>query len=146
MSDNGSSKVPSSQSSADPLDQYFYALGDGKDPFLVLLGRDGIPHRTRGLPPLLRDQDPEYRQPQTGGQLHGAVFDLGVEEQRAAYERTLSRVYTLQLRGAAKICVVDRRFVESRGTWLVYCEWLELFTYDAPGTNPETSRILWRRD
>lgn len=93
-------------------------------------GLDDIPFVGSGSP-LIKRNDPDSRQLRVGSRFHCAVFDVGDEEQRKEYERTLSVVYSLAASGRTAITNIDRQYDSSTRSWRVYLEWRENFTYDA---------------
>ncbi len=154
MSDNGNSnggsplaydKVPPALNPHDVLNQFVYSVG-GSDNFTTYPGMDGIPHRAKSAR-FFKDDDPESRRPQGGGQVRCETFDLSDAKEKLAYQVVSSRVYSMAQQGKALICSVDRQFVESKGGWVVYFEWIELFTYDPnnPRETGETRTGVLRR-
>lgn len=110
----------------DALTDVVYGVG-GVNPFMTLPGIGGVPHRTAGAYSLYESG---ARPRKRGGQLHCEIYDVGDEKQRKAYEKSFSRVYTMVNAGTALVLSINRQFVAERCAWLVYFEWIELFTYD----------------
>ena len=138
-------KVPPALNPDDPLNQFVFSVGGG-DNFATFPGLDGIPHRARGVR-YLKENDPVHRRPQSGGQVRCETYDLSVEAEKTAYQVVTSRVYSMAQQGKAVICHVDRQFVPAKGGWVVYFEWIELFTYDpvSPRELGETKVGVLRR-
>lgn len=136
MSKNGKRKIPTPLDPNDPLNEVIYSLGSQrKSKFKVFPGLDGIPHYASGVH-LYKESDPEHLRPQRGGKVHCEIYDIGDEQQRKQYELTSSLVYSMATKGKAIIVNIERRFVEQKATWLVYFEWIELFTYDPTKRKP----------
>lgn len=121
----------------DSIAEIAYMSGDSADSDIrAYPGFDGIPHRSPGPGAIYKEDDPEYKRPNPGGQVHCHVFDLSDPEQLLDYEKLASCVYTKQQAGAALLCQVERRFIAEIQTWKVYYEWIELFTFDPRGRGP----------
>ena len=136
VSDNGNSdersiardKVPLALNPHDPLNQFVYSVG-GNDNFTTYPGLEGIPHRAK-VARFIKESDPDYRRPISGGQVRCETYDLTDEKEKLAYQVVSSRVYSMARQGKALVCHVDRQFIAEKRGWVVYFEWIELFTYD----------------
>lgn len=83
---------------------------------------DGAPFRVSGRPPLLKNEEYE----QSLERVYDAkvdTFDISIPEQKQKLENILDNAANQWFR----ILHMDRKFVETKGTWLVYVEWLETF-------------------
>lgn len=125
--DNG---LPLPLNSSDPLAAVIYDLADGRgDRFHTFPGRDGVPHRATGVR-YYKEDDPAHMQPRSAGRTHCEVFDTGDPRQKERYEMITSLAYSMAKQGKAIITSVDRQFSPRTGSWLIFLEWIELFTYD----------------
>ena len=122
---------------ADPLHQFAFATGGGEDRFNTYPGMDGIPHRAKGVR-LYRKDDPARSQPQPGGQVRCMLFDISKPEEKQAYEKQASRIFTMAQQGKAVFCAIERNFDSGSGSMKVYVEWIEYYTYDPTGPREHT--------
>jgi len=133
MKSNGNGKdIHPPLNPSDPMNSFVYSLGnESDDAFRTMQGIGGVPHRApkRGVR-MYKDDDPEHMRPQPGGQVSCAMFDIGNPNDRIAYEKTASRVFSMQQHGKAALFSVERVFDASKGSWIIYYEWVEYFTYD----------------
>lgn len=124
--------------SYDGLDEVVNSLSGNTRPLTVFPGSDGIPHVSPGAG-LYKKDDPLSRQPQPGGIVKCKVFDMADEADMEAYTKLASMVYSAAKAGKMVVSAIDRRFIEKSGSWKIYFEWVELFTYAPPAvTNVPT--------
>ena len=93
---------------------------DGK---AILPGHDGLPFR--GPVPHLKEDDPDFRQPQIGMRMHVRVFDLSESKDMLYYEQ----VWQLVANGFATISNEDKQYDESKKNWRIFLRWVDLFTH-----------------
>lgn len=117
----------------DPLASVVTAMSGRNNDFQTYPGIDGIPHVARGVTYYKKD-DPAKKKPQMAGRVMCEIFDLGKEEDRKRYQVTATLVYSMARHGKMVISAVDRQYQPDKGTWTIYFEWIELFTYDPNST------------
>ena len=137
--DNGNgSALPTPLNSADPLAAVIYDMaGDRKDRFSTFPGMDGVPHRATGVR-YYKNKDPAHLQPNSAGRVHCEIFDISDPAQKERYELVSSLAYSMAKQGKAIVTSVDRQFNQQAGSWLIFLEWVELFTYDTMGARGQS--------
>lgn len=125
--------LPAQIDNEDPLNAVIGSLTNDYDRgFNTYSAGDGIPHRAAGVR-YYKNDDPEHLQPKSAGRVRCETFDIGDPEDKKRYEGAVSLVYSMARQGKAVINSVDRQFMPDKGSWMVYFEWIELFTYDPAG-------------
>jgi hypothetical protein len=85
----------------------------------------GLPYRGPAFP--YKEDDPIERQPQMRMQAHVRIFNLGDEEDRAAYEENAQKWADQTI----QVSFEDRQYDPEEKTWTVLMRWFDLF-YAAP--------------
>lgn len=131
--ENNGFDIPLPFNSSDPLATVINDLACGDNSkFKTFSGIDGIPHRASGIR-YYKEKDPEHMRPQSAGRVHCEIFDISDVKQKNRYEIVISLAYSLAKSGKAIITAIDRQFNQHTSSWLIYFEWIELFTYDPMG-------------
>ena len=89
----------------------------------ILPGFQGLPFR--GKIPNLKEDDAEFRQPQSTSQLFIRVFDLSKKEDLAYYEK----VCQLVANGFATVSVEEKVYDDSIHSWRVLLRWMIDYAY-----------------
>ena len=129
-----SDNPPPSLDPNDPLVAAVTGANSAGQPYQVFHGAGDIPHRATGVR-YYKNNDPQHMKPKTAGHVRCAIFDLSSDEQRKQYEATASLAYSFANHGRAAITAIDRQYNQQKGTWLVYLEWIEYYTYDPKGSS-----------
>lgn len=122
-------KVPPALNPEDSLNSFVFSMGGDQDRFNTYQGIDGIPHRAFAARPIKED-DPDRRRPQSAGQVGCETYDVSIPEEKLAYMRTVSRIYSLARQGKAMIVAHERQFIDEKRSWLIFFEWIEFYSYD----------------
>lgn len=89
----------------------------------ILPGFNGVPFR--GDVPMLRDGDPETRQPQMAMQLHVRVFNLADPKDMEYYEK----IWQLIANGFALKSSEEKVYDPESKNWRVFMRWAMQFSY-----------------
>lgn len=90
-------------------------------------GFDGVPFRTRGnAAPLLKQTDPQHKQPKTTTDMHVDIFDLSDSKQMLRMQEILDHC----AKGKGYISEMDKQYEEKIGSWKVLLVWGEFFLED----------------
>jgi len=89
----------------------------------VFPGVDGLPFR--GTPPMLRDNDPDHKQPQRGLEAHLDIFVLNNEDDK----KKLVNIRQAAVNGYVQIGKEDLQYDAELKTWRVLVFWYDVFAY-----------------
>ena len=84
---------------------------------------EGLPFR--GKIPDLREDDPDYKQPQIGSEAHVTVYDLSNPEHLEHYQK----VWQLIANGTAMLSAEERVYDPEIKNWRVFMRWADSFTF-----------------
>ena len=124
------------------LERVISAIGGATCPtggYKIFSGMDDVPFVAKG-PALLNNQEMAVRK-QRGGKIHCEIFNLSDPDSCTAYSQKMSLVYSSACAGKAVISSIDRRFVESKCSWMIYLEWIEIFDYNSREDEPVVKRL-----
>ena len=110
-----------------PIDQRFLDPGTVENETAVLPGYLGIPFR--GPVPNIKEDDPEYKQPQVGSTVHVRVFDLSKKDDLEYYEK----VWQMVANGYAMMSAEEREYDESSKSWRIFMRWAVPYAYVPKG-------------
>jgi len=79
---------------------------------------DGIPFRGNSVPMLREEEFESLTERVNDGKVE--IFDLSIPEKAAEWERVIDHIAN----GWYRVLHCDRKFVEAKGTWLIYIEYI----------------------
>ena len=106
--------------------QFLDPGGVANDP-LTMPGFLGIPFR--GAVPNIKEDDPEYKQPQLGSTVHVRIFDLSKTADLEYYEKVWQSIAN----GFMVLSAEAREYDKDSKTWRVFLRWAVPYSYVPKG-------------